>query len=95
MFDPKTEQFKEWKAPTPWVGPYPAKKDKHGDVWTAGMSTDLILRLSPRTGLFVEYLLPTVDANIRHIDVDNSSNAIAVWIAEVHQGKIAKIEPFD
>jgi virginiamycin B lyase len=95
LFDPKTEQFKEWKAPTPWVGPYPAKRDKHGDVWTAGMSTDLILRLNPRTGQFVEYMLPTVDANIRHIDVDNSSNPIAVWVAEVHQGKIAKIEPLD
>jgi streptogramin lyase len=95
MFDPKTEQFKEWKAPTPWVGPYPAKKDKRGDVWTAGMSTDLILRLNPRTGQFVEYLLPTVDANIRHIDVDKLSNPIAVWVAEVHQGKIAKIEPLD
>jgi len=95
MFDPKTEKFKEWKAPTPWVGPYPAKKDKHGDVWSAGMSTDLILRLDPRTGQFVEYMLPTVDANIRHIDVDNSSNPIAVWVAEVHQGKIAKIEPLD
>jgi len=95
MFDPKTERFKEWKAPTPWVGPYTAKKDKHGDVWTAGMSTDLILRLNPRTGQFVEYMLPTVDANIRHIDVDNSSNLIAVWVPEVHQGKIAKIEPLD
>lgn len=95
MFDPKTEQFKEWKAPTPWAGPYTAKKDKHGDVWTAGMSTDLILRLNPRTGQFTEYMLPTVDANIRHIDVDDSSNSIAVWVAEVHQGKIAKIEPLD
>ena len=95
MFDPKTEQFKEWKAPTPWVGPYPAKQDKHGDVWTAGMSTDLILRLDPRTGQFVEYMLPTVNANIRHIDVDNSSNPIAIWVAEVHQGKIARIEPLD
>jgi virginiamycin B lyase len=95
MFDPKTEKFKEWQAPTPWVGPYPAKMDKKGDVWTAGMSTDLILRLDPRTGQFVEYMLPTVDANIRHIDVDNSSNPIAVWVAEVHKGKIAKIEPLD
>jgi virginiamycin B lyase len=95
MFDPKTEQFKEWKAPTPWVGPYTAKQDKHGDVWTAGMSTDLILRLNPRAGQFIEYMLPTLDANIRHIDVDNSSNPIAVWVAEVHKGKIAKIEPLD
>jgi len=95
MFDPKTEKFKEWKAPTPWVGPYPAKQDTHGDVWTAGMSTDLILRLNPRTGKFVEYMLPTLDANIRHVDVDNSSNPIAVWVAEVHRGKIARIEPLD
>src|SRR5712671_1564591 len=95
MFDPKTEKFKEWKAPTPWVGPYPAKRDKKGDVWSAGMSTDLILRLNPLTGQFVEDMLPTVDANIRHIDVNYPPNLIAVWVAEVHQGKIAKIEPLD
>jgi streptogramin lyase len=95
MFDPKTEQFKEWTSPTPWVGPYPAKTDKNGEAWTAGMSTDLILRLDPRTGKFTEYMLPTVNANIRHIDVDNSSSPVAVWVAEVHQGKIAKVEPLD
>ena len=95
MFDPKTEQFKEWTAPTPWVGPYPAKTDKNGDAWTAGMSTDLILRLDAKTGTFTEYMLPTVNANIRHIDVDNSASPVAVWVAEVHQGKIAKIEPLD
>jgi virginiamycin B lyase len=95
MFDPKTERFKEWTAPTPWVGPYPAKTDKNGDAWTAGMSTDLILRLDHQTGKFTEYMLPTVNANIRHIDVDNSASPVAVWVAEVHQGKIAKIEPLD
>jgi streptogramin lyase len=95
MFDPKTEQFQEWEVPTPWVGPYPAKEDRRGDVWTVGMSTDLVLRLNPRTGRFIEYLLPTVDANLRHVDVDNSSNPVAVWVAEVHKGKIARIEPLD
>lgn len=95
MFNPKTEKFEEWTAPTPWVGPYPAKADKNGEAWTAGMSTDLILRLDPKTGKFTEYMLPTVDANIRHIDVDNSTNPVTVWVAEVHQGKIAKIEPLD
>jgi streptogramin lyase len=95
MLDPKTGQFKEWKAPTPWVGPYPAKQDNRGDVWTVGMSTDLVLRLNPRTGQFIEYLLPTLDANLRHVDIDNSSNPIAVWVAEVHKGKIARVEPLD
>jgi hypothetical protein len=31
------------------------------------MSTDLILRLDPKAGKFTEYMLSTVDANIRHI----------------------------
>jgi virginiamycin B lyase len=95
MFDPETEQFKEWTAPTPWLGPYPAKADKNGEVWTSGMGADLVDRLDPKSGKFTEYMLPTVNANIRHIDVDNSTNPIAVWVAEVHQGKIAKIEPLD
>jgi virginiamycin B lyase len=95
MFDPRTGQFKEWTAPTAWTGPYPAKADKNGEAWTAGMGTDLILRLDPRTGGFTEYLLPTVDANIRHIDVDDSRTPVAAWVAEVHQGKIAEIEPLD
>ena len=95
MFDPRTEKFKEWTAPTPWLGPYPAKADKKGDVWTSGMGADLVDRLDPRTGKFTEYMLPTVNANIRHIDVDDSASPVAVWVAEVHQGKIAKVEPLD
>jgi streptogramin lyase len=95
MFDPKTQKFKEWTAPTPWLGPYPAKADKNGDAWTSGMGADLVDRLDPKTGKFTEYMLPTVNANIRHIDIDNSHSPIAVWVAEVHQGKIAKVEPLD
>jgi streptogramin lyase len=95
MFDPKTEQFKEWTAPTPWLGPYPAKADKNGEAWTSGMGADLVDRLDPKSGKFTEYMLPTVNANIRHIDVDDSTSPVAVWVAEVHQGKIARIEPLD
>jgi virginiamycin B lyase len=95
MFDPKTEKFKEWTAPTPWLGPYPAKADKNGEAWTSGMGADLVDRLDPKTGQFTEYMLPTVNANIRHIDVDDSVSPVAIWVAEVHQGKIAKIEPLD
>jgi len=95
MFDPQTEKFQEWTAPTPWLGPYPAKADKNGDVWISGMGADLVDRLDRKTGKFVEYMLPTVNENIRHIDIDNSKSPVAVWVAEVHQGKIAKVEPLD
>jgi streptogramin lyase len=95
MFDSKTEKFKEWTVPTPWLGPYPAKADKNGDVWTSGMGADLVDRIDRKTGKITEYMLPTVNANIRHIDIDDASSPVAVWVAEVHQGKIARIEPLD
>jgi virginiamycin B lyase len=93
MFDTNTKQFKEWTPPTPWSGAYPAIRDKNGEVWTVGMSTDYVYRLNPDTGAFVEYLLPTVSANLRKVDVDNSTTPVTVWVAEVHKGKLAKIEP--
>jgi virginiamycin B lyase len=93
MFDTNTKKFKEWTPPTPWSGAYPVSRDKNGAVWTVGMSTDYVYRLDPETGTFIEYLLPTLGANMRKVDVDNSTTPVTVWVAEVHKGKIAKIEP--
>ncbi len=93
MFDTKSRTFKEWTPPVPWNGAYPTVRDKNGDVWTVGMSTDYIYRLDPKRGDFTEYLLPTVNANLRRVDVDNSTNPPTIWVAEVHKGKLAKIEP--
>jgi streptogramin lyase len=59
------------------------------------MGTDLILRLNAQTGKLTAYLLPTVEANVRWIQVDSSTTPVTVWVAEVHQGKIARVEPFD
>ncbi len=59
------------------------------------MGADLVDRLDHVTGKFVEYMLPTVNENIRHIEIDNSTSPVTVWVAEVHQGKIAKVEPLD
>jgi streptogramin lyase len=95
MFDPKAEQFKEWAAPTPWLGPYPVKADKNGDAWTSGMGADQVLRLDNETQQFTEYMLSTVNANIRHMDIDNSTALVTVWVAEEHPGQLAKIESLD
>ena len=95
MFDTRTKQFKEWSPPIPWNGLYPVAVDRNGEAWSGGMSTDYVYRLSPVTGEWTEYLLPTWAGEIRHIDVDNSTAPVSVWVPEVHAGKIARIEPFD
>jgi virginiamycin B lyase len=95
MLDTHTGKIQEWTPPIPWAGCYPAVVDRNGDVWTVGMSTDYIYRFHPATAEFTYYLLPTLGANLRKIDVDNSTTPVTIWVAEVHRGKLARIEPQD
>lgn len=91
MFDIHTHQFKEWTPPIPWSGPYPAMRDGLGDVWTGGMSTDFVYRLDPKTGQFTDYLLPTLNGEIRWLAVDSTTTPATIWVPEVHRGKIARL----
>jgi hypothetical protein len=59
------------------------------------MHTDFVFRLNPETGEVIEYLMPTLEVNVRRIDVDNSTNPPAVWIGENHQAKLIKIEALE
>jgi streptogramin lyase len=93
MFDTKTQRFQEWPMPIPWYGAYDVVLDKNGNVWTGSMSSDLIARLNPKTGEFRYYLLPSLGANVRRVDVDNSSPQPIFWVGENHRAKIAKVEP--
>jgi streptogramin lyase len=95
MFDTQSGKFKEWLHPIPFYGPYDVVRDKAGYLWTGGMSSDLVTRLDPRTGQFRMYLLPHLGANIRRVDVDNSTTPPTFWVGENHQAKIAKVEPLD
>ena len=49
--------------------------DKNGEIWTGGMHTDRVVRLDPKTGKTVEYLLPT-ETNMRSVFVDNSTTPV-------------------
>jgi streptogramin lyase len=92
MFDTNSKQMHEWEPPVPWSGPYPATEDKNGNVWTVGMPTDYVYRMDPATGDFTAFLLPCLGCNLRRVDSENSSDHPAIWTAEVHGGKLAKIE---
>jgi virginiamycin B lyase len=98
MFDPRTKEIKEWPLPNPtWGGapdPYAVALDKNGDVWAGGVSSDYVVRLNPATGRTTKYLVPTVNANFRRMNVDRSGKPV-VWIGENHHSKIIKVEPLD
>jgi virginiamycin B lyase len=94
MFNTHEESFKEWPLPTPWSGPYHPAIDKNGEVWTGGMTTDRVIRLDPKTGQTVEYLMPK-DTNIRRVYVDNTTTPVTFWTGSNHGASIIKVEPLD
>jgi virginiamycin B lyase len=94
IFDAKTGKMTEYKLPTPWSDPYDAILDKHGELWTGNMSTDLITRLDPKTNSAVEYMLPR-ETNVRRVFVDNSTNPVTFWVGSNHGASIIKLEPGD
>jgi virginiamycin B lyase len=95
MFDPKTKAFQEWAIPQYGpADPYAAAVDSKGDAWSGGMYTDYVFRLNPATGKVTKYLMPTVNVNVRRLDVERSAKPV-VWIGANHHARIIKIEPLD
>ena len=95
MFDPITKEIKEWRPDVPWNGLYRAARDKHGNVWAGGMSTDYLYRLNLKTGEWREYLLPTLGGEMRDMKIDESGSSLKIWVPLVHAGRLAEIEPLD
>lgn len=94
MFDPEKKSIQEWRLPIPWSDPYDVVAAKNGDVWTGSMYTDRVTRLDPKTGGFVDYLLPK-ETNIRRVFADNSGSRSVLWVGNNHGGEIVKVEPQD
>jgi streptogramin lyase len=93
VFDSKTEQFTEYSMP-PYTFPYRAQFDKNGEIWASTMSTDRVVRLDPKTGGSVEYLMPS-DTNMRTVALDNSTSPVTFWVGSNHDHSLVKVEPQD
>ena len=93
VFDTRAEKFTEYELP-PRTYPYRANFDKNGEIWASTMHTDRAVRLDPKTGQAVQYLLPS-DTNMRSIFVDNSTTPTTFWVGSNHDHRIVKVEPLD
>jgi streptogramin lyase len=93
LFDTKTEKFNEYSLPE-YTFPYRANFDKNGEIWASTMSTDRVVRLDPKTGQSLQYLMPS-DTNMRTVFVDNSTTPVTFWVGSNHDHRIVKVEPLD
>jgi streptogramin lyase len=93
VFDTRSEKFTEYDLP-PRTYPYRADVDKNGEIWASTMHTDRVVRLDPKTGNAVQYLMPS-DTNMRTVFVDNSTTPVTFWVGSNHDHRLVKVEPLD
>src|SRR3989441_8856196 len=93
LFDTKTEKFTEYSLPE-YTFPYRANFDKNGELWASTMHTDRVVRLDPKTGQTVQYLMPS-DTNMRTVFVDNSTTPVTFWVGSNHEHRLVQVEPLD
>jgi virginiamycin B lyase len=93
LFDTKTEKFTEYSLPE-YTFPYRANFDKNGEIWASTMSTDRVVRLDPKTGTSVQYLMPS-DTNMRTVFIDNTTSPVTFWVGSNHDHRLVKVETQD
>jgi len=93
VFDTRAEKFTEYELPARTY-PYRANFDKNGEIWASTMHTDRVVRLDPKTGTAVQYLMPS-DTNMRTVFVDKSTTPTTFWVGSNHDHRIVKVEPLD
>jgi virginiamycin B lyase len=58
------------------------------------MHSDRAVRMNPKTGETVEYLLPK-ETNMRTVFLDNSTSPITFWTGSNHGAALVKLESLD
>jgi virginiamycin B lyase len=91
--DAKTGKVTEYQLPHRFSQPYSATVNKKDHtVWITMLNSDRIAKFDPATEKFTEYTLPTRGTEIRHIQVDSTTNPPTVWLPYDRTNKIAKIQ---
>jgi streptogramin lyase len=90
--DARTKKVTEYQLPHRFSQPYSATVAKDHTVWITMLNSDRVAKFDPATEKFTEYTLPTRGTEIRHIQVDSSTNPPTVWLPYDRTNKIARIQ---
>jgi len=91
--DARTRRVTEYPLPHRFSQPYSATVNtKDHTVWITMLNSDRIAKFDPATEKFTEYELPTRGTEIRHIQVDTSTNPPTVWLPYDRTNKIARVQ---
>ncbi len=91
--DIKTHKITYYPYPQAgYPGVYDTVVDKNGMVWINLMNADRIARFDPESEQWIDYQLPTLGAETRHISVDNHKDQVEVWTPYWRTSRVARLQ---
>jgi virginiamycin B lyase len=67
MYDPATQEWREWSLPGPRPQPYAVYVDDRDQVWLSDFAANALVRFDPSKETFDSFQLPSAGANVRQI----------------------------
>ena len=89
-FNPKTEEYTEYYAPSSWGQIRRLGVDSKGIVWFSEYTTGIVGRLDPATGKMTEIKMPTQGANPYDVWPDKTDK---IWISDQPQSSLVRFDP--
>jgi virginiamycin B lyase len=89
VYDPKTNQWQQWKLPGKNPQTYAVFVDDKDMVWLSDFGGDAMVRFDPATEQFTTFKLPTGGAKVRQI----LGRRGEVWLPESGTDRLAAILP--
>jgi len=91
VIDLNTDKIREYPAGPKWISPYYARPDTKGRIWVSATGSDRLLRLDPRTGEVIQYLMP-VNYDARKVVVDTRADRTTVWLPNKNAAQLIRVE---
>jgi virginiamycin B lyase len=67
VFDPESEEWREWQLPGPSPQAYAVYVDDRDQVWVSDFGANTLVQFDPTTETFTSYALPGPASNVRQI----------------------------
>lgn len=88
------DKITEFPLQPRYISPYYARPDRDGHIWVSSTGSDRLLRLNPKTGDVVQYLMP-VSYDARKVVVDDRADRITVWLPNKNEAQLIRVELFE
>ena len=66
-------------------------REERGEVWAAALHSGKMMRYTPKTDRWTEYVLPEPYSHDRRTWIDNSTNPVSVWYVD-HNSYIVRVQ---